>query len=517
MQPNIASEIPQSSIEGALFELMARGKKDVFFVKDAESSTFIANPRYKPCIPFLEERRTIVPLNAQNFGSSFEVEIDSYGDIMTYCGLLIDLPSWYPPLPVSQNPSGQQIDPSIVNNLYWITDMSGQSYGYCRNIGYMLFENIQVYQDQILIQEWSGDGLFVEQSTEGSWNSSNLGSQISGGVELISPARALAQRATPTQLRITIPMPGIDLAQGSSGFPLCSVPGQTFRIKCRLRKLEDLVESTHDASSMTTLIKPAPWTVPLFKYNLQTSMTSTTSTVEYTFAPLQRDQISRPTILLETVQAYIPQELRDKIQHKPRWIIPFRQQYENRFTIGANDYKPFDSGNIPAISRRLDGRHITERLQWFFRTKDAVYMNRLSDFTDPSGYADDTIGMEGNGREFYNQIKLIIAGRDREHLFGPGVWRNMVSLAKDEIDTGYLFGEMRWNLGDLWERERPVSRLPEGGVNFSTADRPTLYIQLADIPVSKVSGIKEAELRVFCEAWNMYVIEGGRGRMMFAN
>jgi hypothetical protein len=125
--------------------------------------------------------------------------------------------------------------------------------------------------------------------------------------------------------------------------------------------------------------------------------------------------------------------------------------------------------------------------------------------------------MEGNGREFYNQIKLIIAGRDREHLFGPGVWRNMVSLAKDEIDTGYLFGEMRWNLGDLWERERPVSRLPEGGVNFSTADRPTLYIQLADIPVSKVSGIKEAELRVFCEAWNMYVIEGGRGRMMFAN
>lgn len=517
MQPNIPSEIPQSSIEGTLFELTARGKKDTFFVNDDPSSTYMANPRYNPCIPFLEERRTIVPLNSQQFGGSFEIEIDSYGDVLTYCSLLISLPSWIPPLPIVNG--GEFTDPSIVNNLYWITDLSGISYGYCKNIGYMLFENIQVYQDQILIQEWSGDGLFVEQSTEGSWNSSNLDTQLSGGSE---PAgfnvdRLLAQRATPSLLRINIPLPGLNLAGGvdseNGGFPLCSMPGQTFRIKCKLRKLENLVQSSHSSS---LAIKPTPWNT-VFKYNIQNTITNTMSTTEYQFTSLQKSLIGQPTILLETSQAYLPPDIRQKIQYTPKWIIPFRQQYQNSFTIGPNDYKSFDSDNIPAITRRLDSRHITERLQWFFRTKDAIYMNRLSDFTDPSGFADDTIGMEGNGREFYNQIKLVIAGKDREHLFGPAVWRNITSFAKDEIDTGYLFGEMRWNLGDLWEKERPVSKLPEGGVNFTTAFRPTLYIQLADIPVSISTGMKEAELHVLCEAWNMYVIENGRGRMMFAN
>ena len=35
---NYQSAIPQSSLQGSLFELLARGKKDTYFMKDASDS-----------------------------------------------------------------------------------------------------------------------------------------------------------------------------------------------------------------------------------------------------------------------------------------------------------------------------------------------------------------------------------------------------------------------------------------------------------------------------------------------
>jgi hypothetical protein len=100
-----------------------------------------------------------VPLNAPKFGQTCEIEIDTYGDILTQCTILVDLPTWLPQLPVVAG--GTTLPPQDANQTYWITDSSGISYGYCSYIGYFLFERIQLYQDSALIQEWSGDLLFA--------------------------------------------------------------------------------------------------------------------------------------------------------------------------------------------------------------------------------------------------------------------------------------------------------------------------------------------------------------------
>ena len=92
-----------------------------------------------------------------------------------------------------------------------------------------------------------------------------------------------------------------------------------------------------------------------------------------------------------------------------------------------------------------------------------------------------------------------------------------MNYSKDEIDTGYNISEMRWNLGDQMERVRPFSRVPEGTVNFTTADRPTLLFQLNDVPPQTVSGLRKTELRVVMEGWDVYEVNEGRGRLMFAN
>ena len=144
-----------SSGQGALFELVARGMKDAYFVKDAPQSVFPYDARYQSSTPHLAERRTAVPLSSAAFGGSFEFEIDPYGDVLTECALEIELPTWLPPLPIVAQ-SELTVAPEIVNRLFSITAddgfNEGPSYGYVNYAGYFLFEKIQFYQDPFLIQ-----------------------------------------------------------------------------------------------------------------------------------------------------------------------------------------------------------------------------------------------------------------------------------------------------------------------------------------------------------------------------
>ncbi len=504
--------INQSSGQGALFELVARGIKDKYFVKDSNQSVFPYDPRYDSSIHHLSERKTMVPINGTTFGGTFEVEIDSYGDIMTECAFEIDLPTWLPQLP--RIPNGQLCNPDIVNGLYSITsnDTSNDSYGYVNYIGYFLFEKIQFYQDQFLIQEWSGDGLLAKQLSEGSWNYSFLQQLNGGALDTINPFtnmstdRGIQLRATPGHLRIKLPLPGMQ-CPNDSGFPFVAMPWQTFRIKATLRKLEDLV-----VSSDLTKIKPTPWNVPEFKYTFDDNTV-------YTFAPKSFNNIGQPTILLSTIQHYVPPKIQQELRSK-HIQIPFRKQFENNFTFGELDYISLDKGGVAAVTRRLDGRHPTEKISWFFRNSNSLDRNRLDDFyndyfdTHPTTPAQPYTIPYG---QFYYNIKLVIAGKDRENLHEPFLWRSMNQLVKDEKANGKGIGEMNWSTGDTYGTTYPAPRQPEGTVNFTTADRPTLYIELANITMNYMLTQRKSEMRVFTEAWNTYEVNQGRGRLLFAN
>jgi hypothetical protein len=303
--------------------------------------------------------------------------------------------------------------------------------------------------------------------------------------------RTIAARATPGTLRLAIPLPGLQ-APGDGGFPLCCVPVQSYRFRIKLRKLEDLIVSD------SLDYKPNPFSKQ-FEYDFSNGYVQQVQ-------PVARESFGQPTIVLETRQAYIDPDVRANLQTM-RHSIPFRRPFENIFTFGPPDFAALDVSSIAASSRRLDACHPVERLQIFFRTANALDQNRYTDFTNP-------LSPDG---QFYSQMKLIIAGRDREFLQSPMVWQDIMAYAKDEIDSGYNFSEMRWNLGDMYSMVRPFSRNPNGSVNFTTADRPTLYFQLNNVPVQTISQQRKTELRVFMEGWNVYEIEQGRGRLLFAN
>jgi hypothetical protein len=114
-------------------------------------------------------------------------------------------------------------------------------------------------------------------------------------------------------------------------------------------------------------------------------------------------------------------------------------------------------------------------------------------------------------------MKLVIAGRDRENEYEPVVWQSIEQLVKDEKASGLNIGTMRWSSGERFGTIYPAPRQPEGTVNFTTADRPTLHLDLANINMNPVLAQRKSEFRVFTEGWAVYDVREGRGRLLFAN
>lgn len=462
------------SIEGALYELVARGNKDVYFVADDKQSKNLFDNRYEPQAPFIQELRRLPPLNAPDFGRSFEFQIEIAGDVFVEPTLLITLPSWLPPTYETQNPTSL------------ITDSNGVSYGYTNGIGYFLFEKIQLLQDNILLQEFSGDSLWATSRSRGSLNSAFLDNRLVGLHN--GTALALQRNATPGLLRLRLPLFGCQ-SLDDGGIPSLCIPQQSYRLRCFLRKLEDLVEASSGA------VKPAPWGTTL---QIQTSAGGPVST----FQTLQRYEIGAPHVLLSTRHIYTEPDVQKALKES-RLEIPFERLYENIFTQNQNDYAPLSRGGTAAITRRLEGVHPAARIVNFFRSAAARSANQLWNITNT----------DISGGEFYGALKLVIAGRDRETLFSPLVWHYLVQHAKEERDSGLPLAIMNWTRGDVQAKKYPAARQPDGTINMSTADRPTLYMELAPVGV----GPQETELRSIVETWASMVVEDFRATLWFAN
>ena len=72
---------------------------------------------------------------------------------------------------------------------------------------------------------------------------------------------------------------------------------------------------------------------------------------------------------------------------------------------------------------------------------------------------------------------------------------------------------MNWDLGEQKGKVVPFARQPEGSINFSSADRPTLYLELQQIAGSN----KNTELRLIIDTWASYTVDEKRGALTYAN
>lgn len=465
----------QTSSEGALYELVARGVKDEYFLKDARESVNPFDWRYKPWPSSIPEVRITQPLNQARWGQRCEFLFDLPGDVLTEATLLIDLPSWLPAELVRNNYASNTVD------------SNGYSYGYVSGIAYFLFEKIEIYQDKILLQEVSGDSLFAAQMTKNSWNQGFLQDTLTG-VHNGSPL-SIMRNAVPGQLELPIPMMGCMLPD-DTGFPLCGLTKQNFRLRLTLRSLEQLVESTNPA-----LVKPTPW----LKTFSQTIRFDDGAFQTTTLPALNRNAIAQPLITLRTKQLYLSNEVREEIAQS-EFEIPYIRYYDNQFNTNAADYAPLNNAGTAIIKRFLDAQFTVERIVTYFRNSTAFLNNQLWKWIP-----------------FNSSTQLVIAGQAREGPWTDLVWTQLSIDAQEERTPRGYVSIMNWSRGWRIEDICPAVRQPTGGINFTMADRPILSFTLLDIDVNPVLQYKQGYFTCCCESWALYTIKKGRGRQEFGN
>ena len=461
--------------EGAVYELVARGNKDVYFQSDALTSISPFRNNYKRVPAFVHELRSIPPINNTEFGKVIEFNFDVAGDVFFHPTLLIDLPSWLPN------------DYAVMNNNSIITDFNNVSYGYTQGIAYFLFSNIQVYQDQILLQEFSGDALYGSRLSRGSLNSSFLINTLTGMHD--GSALSIGRNATLKGLRLELPLIGCQHID-DGGFPSFGVRSQNFRLRLTLRKLEDLVEASDGQS------KPAPWNSV---FQIKTSSTS----APISFNTLNRYKLDSPIIYLESRHVYVdPDTQKDLVDTTLEY--PFSRLYENTFFFNERDYAPLLRNAIASVSRRIDAVHPASRMIFYLRQKSDMDANKLWKITS-----------DVSNNEYYNNVSFLIGSRDRETLFPSTVWNLVAQHAKEDRYSGPGLGVMNWDLGEQRGRDPPFARVPEGSLNFSSADRPTLYMELQQINGSN----RNTQMLLIVDSWVIYEMDADykRGTLRYAN
>jgi len=513
---------------GALYELVNRGQKDLYFISEKGISPFSATYEKQPAR--LAETRRQVSTNYPAFGRSLEFEIDFFGDILTDAALIVELPSLLPPqLPLTASSGLVPAADSLAVNYFH--DNSGITYGYTSGAAYYLFERIQLFQDKILIQDFTGDSLLAYESTTGSYGSGRLSERI-GGIYDESDPKQISRSMVPfsqtnSGLRVKLPFPGCQGA-GDGGFPICTLResgSSIWRLKLTMRKLEDILIA-YDSSGI--LVRGAA----RFPFN-KTLYATDINGIDISCTCLQKETL-KLNILLETTQLYIEKETISKMQQDVQ-EIPFLMFYDQDQSYGPIDYAPVDRGSNAYGQIQIDGRHPTHRLIFFYRLK-----------------LDLENGRRNPHLTLFESMKFIIAGKDRENEWPSEIWNEIYNYYKNDRESTYSYGNyyyhMNWSLGSQFDNNsvagerRPRTMQPEGSINLSSADRPTLAFNLANLFVNDDNNIvtqttqysceyqtyntenpitdnqlRYVDLKVCSQSWATYVLENGRARLMFHN
>jgi hypothetical protein len=474
---------PNTSSEGGLFELVARGEKDKYFMSYTSEAVVPFSYNMDTWPACLEETRQTQPLNMVDFGRTVEWEMDSFGDILVAASFTIELPTW---LPIAIQP---------LNAKTVIADASGTRYGYTMGIGAFLFEQIQFYQDQVLLQEFSGEFLYMWTHLQGTLNQEVLALKEFGSHS--GSSLDIQRNATPGKLKLRLPLIGCGHPD-EGGLPFVALPAQKYRLRAKIRRLEDLVESSAGH------IKPTPWT--------RSDLTSTDSQGNKTpIKPLTRENIGKPLITLETTQKYVRQDIQELLKTTANQI-PFLRPFENMLSLDKADYSAVEKGEISLITKRIDGRHPAEGILISFHSDYYAEKNQLWNLVNPLPASASAV----SSKDYYNTMKFLVAAKDRESDWTSEIWRGLSPYTKCEKCPGIPVSWISFTYGPGFGYRAPERRKPSGTLNFSKADRPTLWMDIQDtLPNSR--GQKKVMLRATTIGWGIYRIEGQRGALFFGN
>jgi hypothetical protein len=469
--------------DGALLDLVSRGRKDAFFISPESTRTWFGT-EYSHRSPSTREIRAAYPESPARFGGWVDIELPRAGDMLMSADIRIRLPTWLPGAVVSRN----RTDIITVESREWPGTFLG--YGWTNGIANYIVKRWALFTDNVMVVEGYGEfnSWFPDMET------THMAAPIihaSTGTHDGSPRSIQRAAAPPSELVFRVPLIGCQ-GHGDVGLPLCALKGQRLYLRIWLADKTELVESSQndtvpnpaDPTDFLPLYElcPTPWGGRRIQINGADS--------EY--VTLEEYEIAHPVVYARYSVLNLDEEARVAVGNVPHSIV-FRQQQKEEFSISNLEWNPSSR-----FRRRLD-------IHGFFQ---ALYIGIISDARRKQNKYRD-INPPGRS-EWLVGMSLTVNGQERIHEWPPLKFQELASYTQMRRDVEKQLYALIFGVS-------PYRFEPAGTCNLTRTYKVQLNMQLNDVPADPVTGDRNAGVEVMGLSWNVFQIEGGRGVLKFAD
>jgi hypothetical protein len=483
--------------EGALLDLVTRGKKDAYFIQGARRTWF--GSHYEKRSPSTREvivQNTTAPAR---FNHWVDIDLPRTGDVLMSVDIRIQLPTWLPSNIVAMNKSrGVAIETPGYGSVI---------YGWTNGIANFLIERWALFMDNIMLQQGYG--------TYNDWHPVSDNAQMHAPVINLSTGtndyqiKYVQQNAVPGELNFRVPLIGCQQYR-DSGFPLSAIKAQRLYLRIWLNDKADLVQGattplllgggTIGLNGPPNFITcPAPWGGKKILVSDSLADINFTDSGEVT---LQEYEMGQPNLYGNFTVLHFDPQMSHSIRNSSH-SVTYTQQIRHDFTIEDSDWL----GTNPIIKKQLEINGLVQRLMIGFISLEAQKQNEYRNLAPPLGAS---IADRIFQQEWLESVTLVVNGQERILPWDPRKFQNLANntqLRRDvERDLYFLVFGVSPDLQ------------PAGAFNMDRTQKVTLILNLTpnllystNLPIPT----RQTFAWVKGEAWNVLDIVNGVASVRF--
>jgi hypothetical protein len=469
--------------DGALLELVSRGKKDAYFIQGGRRTWFGTEYERRPAQT--RDIRLAYPIGPVSFDHWFDIELPRDSDILMSVDIRIKMPTWLPsPVAAVNRTKIVEVD-SGTKNLFGQTVWA--RYGWTNGISNYLFGRWALFADNYMLTEGWGEFNSWFPDMETTQNRAPIIHASTGTHN--GSERRIQWNAAPPELVFRVPLIG---CQGDEdvGLPLCALKGQRLYLRFWVLPKEKLVESGKLPGLFGELPKyqvcPAPWGGRAIR--IRENDGDPTGVIS-PYTTLQEWEIGAPYVYARFGVLNVEEDVCRALRSQPIQIL-FRQQQREDWIIEDNQWNP-----VASYRHQLEIHGYFQALFLGFISNARRSQNKYRDINPPGG------------GEWVLNLGLNVNGTDRLHFWPPKKFQelaNNTQMARDvEVALYYLI------FGVNPERE------PGGACALSRTAKAVLHLNLADVPKDPAEDNRQAAASLLGLSWNVFEIRESVGRLFF--